>query len=572
MTPQQTRTERKPVRGPTDPGLGVTGIVAAGVTVVFYLAVLPLLGEQVGALFAERGRVPYAIAFLSFWAFVLLAEKFRRFTRQREAMAFDLLPARLGERISPDNARHFVDQLETLPPRARDGLLARRVRRALHHFEARRDAREVVASLESQAQTDADAVDSSYTMVRAFIWAVPVLGFIGTVIGIGAAVGGFSDSIGAAVDLDVMKDSIGSVTGGLSVAFDTTLLALVMSILIMFPASSLQKMEEGFLADVEDYCDEHLVRRLEDGAGEGPPEERWIREAVAAELAPHHEALRQWQERLEGIGETLTAQVLAGWEKIDEQLRMRQDRQQERLSDWASARQREAAERRNLASREVAHRSGNLLQLVRSIASQTFTTDRVTREAEVAADAGVELGDILVFEGVGEAEHPHGVGDLGEGFGGGGANLVGRAVGAFEMGETRLNRRIAGFERVILRVGDRRGVFGVIGGVGLGQALRQVGQFFRRLRLGRVVDRWFLRHLAPPPERGAAGLPRAPGLSLQVIGRGGGRVQTVRRRWRAACPRRRRDRGRGARSPCPRRFRYSWRRPWPRPVSCGACR
>ncbi|WP_270374770.1 sensor histidine kinase [Marinicauda sp. Alg238-R41] len=48
----------------------------------------------------------------------------------------------------------------------------------------------------------------------------------------------------------------------------------------------------------------------------------------------------------------------------------------------SSARQREAAERRNLASREVAHRSGNLLQLVRSIASQTFTTDRVTREAE----------------------------------------------------------------------------------------------------------------------------------------------------------------------------------------------
>ncbi|MGH0033100.1 MAG: MotA/TolQ/ExbB proton channel family protein [Myxococcota bacterium] len=338
------RPESRRARGPTDPGLGVTGAVAAVVTVVFYLAVLPLLGSPIGELFAERGWVPYGIAYLSFWAGVLLVEKFRRFSRQREALAFDLLPAHIGERVTPDNAARFVAHLHELPERASRGLLVQRIERALQHFQARRDAREVVSSLESQAQTDADSVDSSYTMVRVFIWAVPILGFIGTVLGIGAAVGGFSDSVGSAVDLEVMKNSIGSVTGGLSVAFDTTLLALVMSILIMFPASSLQKWEEGFLADVEDYCDEHLVRRLEDAHADGPPEERWIREAVAAELAPHHEAMRQWLDRLSQIGETLTAQVVSGWEKIDEQLRLRQDRQQERLSDWAHTAQREASE------------------------------------------------------------------------------------------------------------------------------------------------------------------------------------------------------------------------------------
>jgi hypothetical protein len=56
------------------------------------------------------------------------------------------------------------------------------------------------------------------------------------------------------------------VTTGLAVAFDTTLLALVMSIAIMFPASSLQKAEEGFLSRVEAYCDERLARRLDDRA------------------------------------------------------------------------------------------------------------------------------------------------------------------------------------------------------------------------------------------------------------------------------------------------------------------
>jgi septal ring factor EnvC (AmiA/AmiB activator) len=61
-----------------------------------------------------------------------------------------------------------------------------------------------------------------------------------------------------------MKQSIASVTTGLGVAFDTTLLALVMSILIMFPSSSLQKAEEDFLNRVEAYCDERLGRRLDD--------------------------------------------------------------------------------------------------------------------------------------------------------------------------------------------------------------------------------------------------------------------------------------------------------------------
>jgi len=141
-----------------------------------------------------------------------------------------------------------------------------------------------------------------------------------------------------------MKESIGSVTSGLSVAFDTTLIALVLSIPIMFASSAVQKQEEAFLAEIEDYCDEHLVRRLEDARHGEHRDEDAIRAAITRELEPHRAELRAWLERLGQIGETLTTHVVAGWEKIDEQLRMRQDRQQERLSDWATARQREASE------------------------------------------------------------------------------------------------------------------------------------------------------------------------------------------------------------------------------------
>ena len=54
----------------------------------------------------------------------------------------------------------------------------------------------------------------------------------GAIVGVavGAAVGGFSESLDAAASLEGLKSSIGSVTGGLGVAFDTTLLALVLSV------------------------------------------------------------------------------------------------------------------------------------------------------------------------------------------------------------------------------------------------------------------------------------------------------------------------------------------------------
>ena len=82
-----------------------------------------------------------------------------------------------------------------------------------------------------------------------------------------------------------MKNAIGMVTSGLGVAFDTTLLALVMSIFIMVPTSSLQKTEEDYLARVDDYCQHYLVTRLEDGklGGPGAPEE-WV-SAAADRLA-----------------------------------------------------------------------------------------------------------------------------------------------------------------------------------------------------------------------------------------------------------------------------------------------
>lgn len=68
--------------------------------------------------------------------------------------------------------------------------------------------------------------------------------------------------MGAAADIEVIKEQLGQVTGGLSEAFDTTLVSLVFSLFVMFPTSIMQKNEEDLLNKVDEYCNEYFLKRL----------------------------------------------------------------------------------------------------------------------------------------------------------------------------------------------------------------------------------------------------------------------------------------------------------------------
>jgi len=240
--------------------LGI-GVAAA---VVFYILITPLRGYYFAELFLGREWVPFVLVTLMGWAVGILVLKWGTLRRQRGAMLLDVLPSRLGNDISPESVDRFLAQLKRVPPHLRDSLMVNRVRRALEHFKVRKSNPEVASLLASQSDIDASAVESSYTMVRVLIWAIPILGFIGTVLGISEAVGGFSGSLDQAEDIEVLKSSLNDVTAGLAIAFDTTLVALAMSILVSFPAHYLQKAEDDLLNWVDEYCNENLLKRLND--------------------------------------------------------------------------------------------------------------------------------------------------------------------------------------------------------------------------------------------------------------------------------------------------------------------
>jgi len=96
----------------------------------------------------------------------------------------------------------------------------------------------------------------SFSLPRFMVWAIPIMGFIGTVWGISNGISHFSDamtSTNSVTDVSAMlKESLPLVTSSLATAFDTTLLALLLSIPLMMLMLSLEKDEEAYLIDIDE--------------------------------------------------------------------------------------------------------------------------------------------------------------------------------------------------------------------------------------------------------------------------------------------------------------------------------
>jgi DNA-directed RNA polymerase subunit RPC12/RpoP len=222
-------------------------------------------------LFTQRGWPQYVTTLLMFWCLGLLILKWLNIRKQRRAMLIQALPTDIDEEINPSNLKSFHDHIINFPKPLRNTYIVNRIRKALEFFYVRQNNPEVAQMITAQSEVDAAKVNSSYAMVKVFLWAIPIMGFIGTVLGIGSAIGGFGAVFGAGEggDMSEIKEPLLAVLGSMGVAFDTTLLALVFSIILSFPASGLQNEEDDLVTDVDEYCIDHLLKRLNDGGAAG---------------------------------------------------------------------------------------------------------------------------------------------------------------------------------------------------------------------------------------------------------------------------------------------------------------
>jgi len=188
------------------------------------------------------------------WAIAIMGYKAYYANRERDLLDQDLVPIAEGVRVLPEDSREYSRQLQTLPESERSLLLPRALLSALQRFGATRNIQDVSSSTHTLMNLEADRLESELSMIRYIAWAIPSIGFIGTVRGIGAALG----LAHQAVDGD-----ISGVTQNLGVAFNSTFIALLISIVLMFLVHQLQLFQERQVFETENYVDQHLIRHMQ---------------------------------------------------------------------------------------------------------------------------------------------------------------------------------------------------------------------------------------------------------------------------------------------------------------------
>ena len=126
--------------------------------------------------------------------------------------------------------------------------------------------------LERAADGDVDlyelSMSSSFSFPKLLLWAIPLTGFIGTVIGMSQAVGSFDAVLSNADNVDGLKDGLVQVTGGLGTAFDTTFLALVISVFLAFPLTLCEKIEDRLLSQIDGVVRDAVLSLSPLGSGQ----------------------------------------------------------------------------------------------------------------------------------------------------------------------------------------------------------------------------------------------------------------------------------------------------------------
>jgi biopolymer transport protein ExbB/TolQ len=190
---------------------------------------------------------------LMFWALAIMTFKARDILRERTLLEEELVPISEGMRILPEDTREFARQVQALPEDRQSMLLPRALLNALRRFNTTRLISDASASTNTIFESEAERLESELSMIRYISWAIPSIGFIGTVRGIGEAL--------AQADKAVQGD-IAGVTQSLGVAFNSTFIALLISIFLMFLVYQLQLLQERLVYDGQIYVDDKLIRHM----------------------------------------------------------------------------------------------------------------------------------------------------------------------------------------------------------------------------------------------------------------------------------------------------------------------
>ncbi len=267
--------------------------------------------------------------FIGFFALLFKFNDIRFQTRwiaRQEASPDTFFPSPESGGFTPEDAARMVEKLDAIPENVRKGYFIQRLKATLDLVVRNRSAHGFSDEMKYLSDLDSARMAQSYSFIRVIIWAIPILGFLGTVMGITLAIGGLGRFGGdAAQQSELIQDMISS----LSLAFDTTALALSFSIVLMFFQFFVEKSENRLLASVDEQTNRELSGRFEEysdtpegivqavraqgNAMFSLMEQQAKRQSAIWEESFRHVEL-EWTRRLELVGTAMSASLQKAFE------------------------------------------------------------------------------------------------------------------------------------------------------------------------------------------------------------------------------------------------------------------
>jgi biopolymer transport protein ExbB/TolQ len=250
-------------------GSVLPAILAAAMTVALFGSLIAIGRNQWTDMFLQRGWTPYVIVFFALWSTVILLLKRSKLKLQRRALQLEVIPDEIDFVISLATVDRLVQRLYEVSDDPRLFVLLHRIYIGLSNVRNLGRNIDLGEILRTQAEHDESVMETSYNSIRGLVWAIPILGFIGTVSGLSYAIGGFGRVLSQTDNPTQLIDALKGVTGGLATAFETTLLALIAALLVQMTMTFQKKREEEFLDECTEYCQREVLSRLRMGGASG---------------------------------------------------------------------------------------------------------------------------------------------------------------------------------------------------------------------------------------------------------------------------------------------------------------
>jgi biopolymer transport protein ExbB/TolQ len=156
---------------------------------------------------------------------------------------------------------------DDIPLEFRRKIGVRRIYELLHGYAS---GEEPITLNEELSRRDLEQIERGHLLLNAMKQLIPVLGFLGTVVGLSMGMTKFPQAAAQADSVDKLRMILRDFASSLSVAFDTTLLALVYAIVLVILATILTQQEEAFIARVDEIA-RGLMTRFRAAVPESSP-------------------------------------------------------------------------------------------------------------------------------------------------------------------------------------------------------------------------------------------------------------------------------------------------------------